>query len=74
MHETDMLNKLAEMKLSETEDNQPTFFSVIGRENDEDLISRVVAYVLESDTELVRKLIEHYAKTKKESIKNSAAW
>lgn len=69
MHEIDMLKKLAEMKLSETEDNQPTFFSVIGRENDEDLISRVVAYVLESDTELVRKLIEHYAKTKKESIK-----
>ena len=44
--------------------SEPTIFSVIGRKYDEDLISRVVAYVLESDTSLVKKLIKYYISKK----------
>ncbi len=52
------------MRLMEEEENQrlkndPTFFEIIGRSYDEDLISRMLLYVLQTDKQLVSKLLNY---------------
>lgn len=61
---TKLIEKLLALKDMASSDTKTTFFSVIGREYDEDLISRVVAYLLENDFSLIRNLIDYYQKKK----------
>lgn len=44
--------------------NKDTFLSVIGRQYDEDLISRVVAYILQNNSSLVFSLVNNYLSKK----------
>ncbi len=65
MNQDELIEQLRDwIKINENEGQpvQPTFLSVIGRQYDEDLISRIVAYLLENDAGLVRELIGYYAK------------
>lgn len=64
MNQNELIEQLSDwIKKNKNEEQsvQPTFLSVIGRQYDEDLISRIVAYLLENDAGFVRELIVYYA-------------
>lgn len=45
--------------------DKPTFFEIIGRTYDEDLISKMLAYILENDKLFVSRLLNFYFNNKK---------
>lgn len=58
-----LINKLLEVNKIEQNKNlqsNPSFFNVLGRSYDEDLISRMLAYILKNDKNLVWELLEYW--------------
>lgn len=56
----DKLKSILDLKKQKF-DEKESFFYVLGRTYDEDLISRVISYILGKDKELIKKLIKKYA-------------
>ena len=59
-----VLNSLKDILEVEKEafDDKKSFFSILGRTYDEDLISRVISYVLKKDKKLIKNLIKNILK------------
>lgn len=65
-----VLNSLKDILEVEKEafDDKKSFFSILGRTYDEDLISRVISYVLKKDKKLIKNLIKKYTEEKCDSV------
>lgn len=53
-----LIDELLELSNGEVRKEDATFYEIIGRSRDEDLISRMLAYVLNKDKNLVNKLLK----------------
>lgn len=62
---TDIINSILEDNSKNDNNSNPTFLSVIRRDYDEDLISRIVAYALSIDSKFIENLFNDYINDKK---------
>lgn len=64
MDKTKWFQPFIDFKNGQKTECTDTFFAIIGRDYDEDLLSRALAYTIENDTDLLKKLCDKYLKEK----------